>query len=80
MDWHSHKVVSLLSKTISSSIQFCDTSKVSDLILQCAYSHADFQALQFYVMLNEFYFVLSAFQVSGKQIHVEVPAVTHVLD
>ena len=46
----------------TSSIQFCDTSNVSDLILQCASSCVDFQALQF---------------ISGKQIHehdIEVPA------
>ena len=62
-------------------MHFCDTSKVSDLILQCASSHVDFQALQFYAInchnLNEFCFALSTFQVSGKQIHnhdIEVPA------
>ena len=33
-----------------SSMQFCDTSNVSDLIFQCAFSHADFQVLQFYVI------------------------------
>ena len=43
MDWH--RLVSLLSCT--SSIQFCYTSNVSDLILQCAFSHVDFQTLQF---------------------------------
>ena len=46
----------------TSSIQFCDTSNISDLILQCASSCVDFQALQF---------------ISGKQIHehdIEVPA------
>ena len=46
----------------TSSIQFCDTSNVSHLILQCASLHGDFQARQF---------------ISGKRIHehdIEVPA------
>ena len=54
-------------------MQFCDTGNVSDLIFQCASSHADFQVLQFYaitaITLNEFYFALSTFQGSDKQIH-----------
>ena len=48
LDWHRH-----VSNTITSSIQFCDTticSNVSDLILQCTSSHVDFQALQFYAI------------------------------
>ena len=65
LDWH--RLVSLLSNILS-SIQFCDTSNVSDLMLQYASSHVDFQALQFYAINNEFYFALSTFQVSGKQI------------
>ena len=59
LDWHG--LVSLLSYC-TSSIQFCDTSNVSDLILQCTSSCVDFQALQL---------------ISGKQIHdheIEVPA------
>ena len=44
LDWQ--RIVSLLSNI--SSIQFCDTSNVSHLILQGTSSHVDFQALQFY--------------------------------
>ena len=46
LDWHSHLWVYCLL----SSMQFCDSSNVSDLIFQCASSHVDFQVLQFYVI------------------------------
>ena len=42
LDWH--RFVSLLSNTIISSIQFCDTSNVSDSILECRSSHVDLEA------------------------------------
>ena len=63
----TYENVSLLSDTISSSIQFCDTSNVSDLILQCASSHVDFQALQFYAINCSMSSILH--QVLSRQIH-----------